>query len=53
MGKEVKSMNNVKVRTKLIIVMLGRIFGNDGMCCFFDRIYEGDADKGTGNDRVR
>ena len=51
MGKEVKGrLNHLN---KGIFLGLLRIFGNDGMCCFFDRIYEGDADKGTGNDRVR
>ena len=48
MEKEVKSMNNVKVRTKLIIVMLAAFLAMTACV-----VYEGDADKGTGNDRVR
>ena len=52
MGKEVKSMNNVKVRTKLIIVMLAAFLAMTA-CVVFSTESKGDADKGTGNDRVR
>lgn len=53
MGKEVKSMNNVKVRTKLIIVMLAAFLAMTACVVFSTESIEGDADKGTGNDRVR